>query len=267
MARRTLRPIRPNVGVRVAYTKRLDALINEMANSVEYWATSTYRANPSEMQLGMDASPAATMRAAMTKLSNRWLRKFSRLSQQMAQGFAESAQQTTDSAFRSALADANFTVKFKMTPAMNDALQATIGENVGLIKSIPAEYLTQVQGSVMRSVTKGRDVAGLVEELKEQHGVTTRRAKFIAFDQNNKACATFQKVRRQELGIKEARWKHSGGGRTPRPAHVAFSGTIYNVNEGALISGKRIWPGTEPNCRCFDMAVLPDLAALRAAKG
>jgi hypothetical protein len=38
--------------------------------------------------------------------------------------------------------NAGFTVEFKMTSQMNNALQATIAENVGLIRSIPEKYFT-----------------------------------------------------------------------------------------------------------------------------
>ena len=148
-----------------------------------------------------------------------------------------------------------------MTPVQRDILQATIQSNVELIKSIPAQYLTQVQGSVMRSVQTGRDLGTLAKELQEHYGVTKRRAAFIARSQNNLATASMTRESRQtELGITEAIWTHSGGGKHPRPSHLAAgrSKTKYDVKTGWYDPevGKNIWPGELPNCRCVSRAVV-----------
>lgn len=88
-----------------------------------------------------------------------------------------------------------------MTSQMNNALQATIAENVGLIRSIPEKYFTEVEGLVMRSVARGRDLSYLTDELQKRYGITRRRAAFIARDQNNKATSVVQSARQQALGI------------------------------------------------------------------
>jgi SPP1 gp7 family putative phage head morphogenesis protein len=131
---------------------------------------------------------------------------------------------------------------------------------VGLIKSVAQQYLADVQGDVMRSVSEGRKLDDLAAALEHRHGVTKRRAALIARDQNNKATAVFERVRQQELGITKARWQHSAGGKEPRPEHVAWGreGKIYDVKEGMLQEdGKRVWPGTEINCRCFSIPLIP----------
>jgi uncharacterized protein with gpF-like domain len=64
-------------------------------------------------------------------------------------------------------------------------------------------------------------------------------------------------VRQKELGITKAIWVHSGGGKHPRPEHVAFSGKEYDVEKGAYLEGKWTWPGFEINCRCTSRSVIP----------
>jgi SPP1 gp7 family putative phage head morphogenesis protein len=152
-------------------------------------------------------------------------------------------------------------VRFKMTEAARDVMSATIAEQVGLIKSIPAEHLTDVQGIVMRGVQVGRDLGTVSRDLQHQFGVTKRRAATIARDQNNKATASITRVRQQELGIIEAEWLHSAGGKQPRPTHVANSGKRYLIADGWLdpALNRRIWPGTEINCRCVSKSVIPGL--------
>lgn len=137
--------------------------------------------------VAMDASPAVFMRDAMRKLARRWTKRFDDIAHKLSDRFATNAMINTDVSLGNALKDAGFTVEFKMTSQMNNALQATISENVGLIRSISEKYFTEVEGMVMRSVARGRDLGYLTEELQKRYGITRRRATLIARDQNAKA--------------------------------------------------------------------------------
>jgi SPP1 gp7 family putative phage head morphogenesis protein len=158
------------------------------------------------------------------------------------------------------LKDAGIAVEFKMTRAMKDAFDATVFENVSLIKSIPEQYHRQIEGTVMRSVSAGRDLSILAKDLQARYGITKRRAAFIARSQNNLATATMTKVRQLDCGITEAIWLHSHGGREPRPTHVKNSGKKYNIETGWFDDDPKvrryIWPGTLPNCRCTSRSVV-----------
>lgn len=255
MAPKTLDPVRPNVGIERVYQRKLDAAIEDMHNSVLYWVTATYRKGAPE--IAMDTSPAMALRLAMRKLTRRWQRNFDRLAPEMAEIFAKSTSKQADTAMKAALRKHGWAVQFKASKTQNDAFQAVIGEQVSLIKSISAEYLPQVEGILMRSVQNGRDLGQMTQELEERLGVTKRRATFIATDQNNKATAVYARVRQQELGIVEAIWLHSAGGRVPRLEHVAFSGKRYTIAKGAFLEGKWVWPGSEPRCRCVSKPLIP----------
>lgn len=148
-----------------------------MQASVVYWLSANYRA--SGAAVAMDASPAVMMRNAMQKLAKRWTRRFDDMAQKLADRFANDAMKNADASLATAFKDAGFTVEFKMTSQMNNALQATIAENVGLIRSIPEKYFTEVEGLVMRSVARGRDLSYLTDELQKRYGITRRRAAFI----------------------------------------------------------------------------------------
>ncbi len=58
-----------------------------------------------------------------------------------------------------------------------DILQATIAENVGLIKSIHTAYFEQVQTIVMQGVKNGRDMDYIRRELTDRFRVSERKAK------------------------------------------------------------------------------------------
>lgn len=257
-----LKAVRPNEGVMAGYRTKLEKLVAQMQRSICYWLTAQYRATPPK--LTDDASPAAALIKRMRELGSQWLKRFDDGAKRLGEYFATSVQKRSDAALKKILKDSGFAVKFKMTRTMNDVMQATIGAQVGLIKSIASEHLTEVQGLVMRSVQEGRALGDLAKQLKARYGITQRRAALIARDQNNKATAALTRVRYQELGITKAVWMHSGGGHEPRPTHVAFSagrigGPIFDIKEGWLdpAVNERIWPGTLINCRCVSRPVVP----------
>jgi uncharacterized protein with gpF-like domain len=229
-----------------------------MVASVNYWLTASYKANAP--YIAQDELPASALKAALRKLTRRWQKRFNDAAPKLADYFATAVEKRSSTALKNILKEAGFTVEFKMTAAQSDILHATINSNVELIKSIPQQYLAQVQGSVMRSIQTGRDLGPLAKELEEHYGVTKRRAAFIARSQNNMATASMTRARQVELGLTEAIWVHSGGGKHPRPTHLAAGRdkTRYSTSEGWLdpALGKRIFPGQEPNCRCVSRAVV-----------
>ena len=260
-----LRPLHPNAGIEADYRRRLVRLVDEMATSFEHWLKAAYRAN--EPAIAQDATPAAELQEACERLARQWRRRFREASPELAAYFAKASASYSSAALRSILKNAGYSVDFKMTPAMRDIIRATVEQNVQLIRSIPEEYLTQVQGSVMRSVQAGRDQGSLVKDLVHHYGVTKRRAELIARSQNNLATASITRARQEEAGITEAIWSHSGGGREPRPTHVAKNGKRYKIAEGWFDPhafktkgggwrGEYIWPGQLPGCRCVSRAVV-----------
>lgn len=254
-----LRPVRPNAGVEAWYRKRLDAEVAEMQASLVFFLKANYRAVGIGQDMALDDSPAVLMRNAMRKLATRWQKRFDDLASTLSRRFADRALANSDVSLSNAMERAGATVKFTMTAQMNDVYQGVIGEQVGLIKSIASEHLTQVEGLVMRSVQRGRDLGQLSEELQKRYVVTKKRAALIARDQNNKATAVLQSTRQQALGIKEGIWRHSRGGKVPRPSHVAATGKRFQLAKGLLVDGKYIMPGEEINCGCTWSAVIPGL--------
>lgn len=243
---KTLRPTRPNAGIRAWYQKQLDEAIAEMHASILYWLKAEYR----KAGIAQDANPAVMMRDAMRKLGNRWERYFDQMADKLAARFVQRSLDGVDVSLRSAFQDMGMTVEFKMTEAMRTGFQAVLGEQVNLIKSIPEQYLTQVETLVMQSVQRGRDLATLTSGLKDRFGLTKKRAALIARDQNNKATAVLSSIRSRDLGITEGIWRHSHAGKHPRPEHVAADGKRFDLAKGMFLEGEWVLPGEAINCRC-----------------
>ena len=248
---------RPNIGIELQYQRAIDAMIDRMQRDVVRTIMSKYKRQPPKM--ASDELPASALRDEMDKLSREWLKKFDDFAQERGKSFSKSAINAADRSFATNLKKIGFTIKFQMTPAAQDILRATITEQVNLIKSIPQEYLTDVQGIVMRGVQNGRDSAVIFNELTKNFGVSKRRASLIARDQNNKATAAITRARQEEIGVTKAIWLHSAGGRVPRPSHVAMSGKEYDISKGAFLDGVWTWPGVEINCRCVSKPIIPGL--------
>jgi SPP1 gp7 family putative phage head morphogenesis protein len=274
---KTLSPIMPNAGIRAAYRKRLLALIDEMGRSYAYWLKAAYRANPPEM--AMDATSreremkrrtrqrvqahksrrrgqlsSISLEDALKALSKRWKRNFDVAAEELAEYFATRIEHRSSAALRQILKNGGWTVEFKMPTSLRDVMTAVIAENVSLIKSIPAQFHTQVEGIVMRSVVVGHDLSTMTRGLQAQFGVTRRRAEFIARDQSSKATAAIVRARYVDLGIEEAIWMHSAAGKTKRPTHVKNSGKKFDIAKGWYDPdpkvGRFIQPGELINCRC-----------------
>jgi SPP1 gp7 family putative phage head morphogenesis protein len=251
------RAIHANLGTAARYRRALVAAIASMVADVEAAVTGQRKADPPV--LAQDASPSDQMQKQLRKLSSRWKKHFDDIAPTVAEVFLKQSFAGTNSAMRQALKSAGWSIEFQMTPAMRDAFDASLAENVGLIRSIPAEYLQQVEGIVMRGYSSGRDLQTMVRELKALYPKAKRRASLIARDQSNKANAVVQRARQKELGITEAIWMHSHAGEVPRPTHLAMNGKRYKVSKGMYDSAvkKFVFPGELVNCRCTARSVLP----------
>lgn len=238
-----LKAIRPNAGIEQAYRAALDRLLREVRDDV--LAVIEQHKDQRPTPIALDANPLAD---AIDRLMIQWIEKLSTLGDEMAGEFVRQSARNHDFNLMRQLRTAGFTVRFQMTKFTQEALQASIGMNVGLIKSIPTEYLADVSKYVYEATSAGFDAATLTHNLQHAYHIGRNRAKLIARDQTNKAHAVIEKARRQELGITKAVWRHSGGAKVPRPSHVAANGKVFEIDKGMYLDGEWVLPGQAINC-------------------
>lgn len=245
---KVLRPIHANAGLAAWYRRKLSEMIDEMHASIVYWLLATYKQNPPQM--AQDAISANELRDRLRRLARQWNRRFRDVAEEFAQRFGQLCARQVDYTMKRQLKAEDFSVEFRMTKAMRDVLNATVHQNVSLIKSIPQKYLGQVEVLVMQSVQAGRDLDSLYRALQQgPFNVTKKRAKLIAHQQNNSATAALTRARQVELGL-GAVWLHSHAGKKPRPTHVRMHGKGYDPKKGMWDSHERQWvlPGQLINC-------------------
>jgi uncharacterized protein with gpF-like domain len=255
-ARGEMRAARPSAALRIAYQRQLEQMIDEMHRSFVYWLRATYRSRESEIV--QDSSPAGDLAAQLRRRATQWRKMFADRAPDLARWFISKVDRhATNATKQAAVALTGMSVSVKDTLVTNTVMQASIQENVSLIRSIQSEYATEVEGLVMRSVTAGRDLSYLTDQLQERYGVTRRRAKSIAGGQNNKATAQMARARQLSIGVKKARWLHVGGGKNPRHSHVEANGKVFDLSKGLKIDGEYIFPGEKINCGCVGAPIIP----------
>lgn len=213
------------------------------------------------------ASPsgdAQDMFAELRRLRAHWDNYFTAFANETAQNVFSAMYDDSVRAWQSRLRGAGFDVKLKMTPSQKLIMRAKVQENVALIKSIPQQYHTAIEGDVLRGFIAGRDLSAIQEMLMKRGHSTQDRAALIARDQANKATAQFNAARQRELSLQWARWVHSSAGKEPRPDHVKAGKEdwYFDTQKGIDFGDKfgYVLPGEAINCRCVSHTVIPALS-------
>lgn len=131
-------------------------------------------------------------------------------------------------------------------------LQAALGENVALIRSLNDQMRNGISGAVFRGLqnrTPSREVA---REVRRLAGIGQRRAELIAADQLQKLTSRLDQSRQEQLGIVSFEWAHSGK-QNPRQEHVERDGKVYRWDSPV---GKNDPPGRAIRCGCRSRAVV-----------
>lgn len=207
--------------------------------------------------LAQDANPVTTLKVILGKLRKKWALIFAEQADALAEQFVRGCQNDSEADLRRRLKRAGFGITFKPDADLKRRLGLAIEQNVSLITSISERYHDGVEALVTNAVMKGGDLGSLTKALQARYGVSERRAAFIAKDQNHKINQATERMRCSEIGLKEARWRHIGGGRHPREDHVKAAGRRYFVAEGCKISGEYIQPGELINCHCRAEYIIP----------
>lgn len=275
---RTLRGMRPSAGLRVWYRKKLIEMVDEMQASIMWWLRAKYKsagviaqdamvraddpmAGEPEPKPDSDAGsvspPVDMLQEEMARLREQWQTYFDKTAEGLAETFARKAAGDVAVNTKEVLKDLGLTVKMQITPAMKQAYEGVIGEQIGLIRNLSQQHLAEIERAVMVSVQRGRDLEYLTNELQTRYGITRRRAEFIARDQNNKATSTLTVARDIDIGFTHGIWMHSHAGKKPRKSHVEAHGKEFELKKGMFLDGKWIFTGQEPNCRCWYKPVPP----------
>lgn len=254
-----------NVAMQDRYVRALQSLVKQMTAQTirevkKLLASPAFdSANGSAMDA---ANPASQARILTNQLTAKFESLFGRKAKELADRMVAAADRSSKVALGLSLKQMSGGLTLKtdlLNKSLRTTLTATVAENVALIKSIPREFMLQVQGDILRGLSTGQGLADIVPALEQYEGVTLRRAKNIALDQTRKAYNNINKGRMQAIGVKKFQWVHSGGGQKPRELHIEMDGNIYSFDDLPVIderTGERGIPGQAINCRCTMVPVI-----------
>lgn len=121
-------------------------MLSKISKETEKEILRTWKMNTPKMtleaeeNLANDSSPAVELSDLLKRLKFYFGSYFRDLESKVAKKFTQRAKQSATVSLKQILKEEGFTVNFRLTRQMNDILQATIAENVGLIKSIHTAY-------------------------------------------------------------------------------------------------------------------------------
>ena len=264
---RTIRPILPSSAIKAQYQKALLELIAEMHNSVTYWIKARYRERLDDIVVASDESAPRSLQKELNRRRSQWRNNFKEHANKQSRKFTSKVHTAVKLQLANSIREkaANFIWEGKkVSRRLNNVIQSTINENIGLISSIPDQYLSQANTIIMQGVKNGRDMGFIVTELEKQCKVAENRAIIIARDQTNKATEAINTAICQDIGITEGIWMHRMGSKVPRSTHMdVLDGEKFTLSEGLYDPDKRverfISPGELINCHCTYLPIIPGL--------
>lgn len=258
-----------NEGIRIEYEKKLLALVKRMTEETERRITSLFKNSDATRYFKHQKQVAAQddtiynqSKNLLAELNKKFDRLFNLNAKSAAQKMVDNADNVSASSLSASLkALSGFTIGVDFIPkSLGPVINASIAENVALIKSIPDKYFSDITQSVMRSITTGNGLSDLVPDIQKYTSQTKRRVKNIATDQTRKAYNTINKHRMMAVGYKKFKWLHSGGGQHPRRSHQAMNGKIFSFNNLPIVNKEQVdrgyeeprrgIPGSEIFCGC-----------------
>jgi SPP1 gp7 family putative phage head morphogenesis protein len=154
-------------------------------------------------------------------------------------------------------------------------IQTWVEENVGLIKSMPQETLTEMQNIVSQGFKTGKSMTSIVEDIRNTYGIKKSSARLLARDQLGKLNSQLTRQQQTDAGVSEYVWSTSKDSRV-RDSHRSLDGKTFKWSDPPVVTppGKpvrRCHPGEDYQCRCvalpvFDISTI-DIPASGPTKG
>ena len=153
-----------------------------------------------------------------------------------------------------------------LTAPIGEVMQRLLGEQVGLITSLPTDAAERVQEAsqeaLMTSARYPERVAEVEEALEKAHPDATEawlrnRATLIARTETARSASVLVQARAEHIGAKDYIWKTAGDWKV-RPNHKALNNTFQSWDEPPESDPPyHSHPGQIFNCRCVALPIIP----------
>ena len=270
------KPIELPKAIGISYNAELQRMVRRIKKDID----QSIKPQVKDLEFEYTAdSWADVIEVSLAALRQRWSSEiFNRFAERLASKFVQAVNVQNQQQFQNQYKSFGVNI-YAGNQAVSDYLDATVKDNVRLIKSIPDQYLTQVESIVLGNMRAGMRPSAINKQLQDQFGVTERRARVISRDQTSKASNGLAKKRMESSGFQYFAWIDSKDSRVrSRHKHIANKVTkygkgIYSFGDLPLNDkGIPIAPSDDIQCRCVMRPVLEsevkaNQKAGRVAKG
>lgn len=259
------KPLKVSSSIGNDYSREIRKLMRSMYKDTMVGLESCFTAYAEDSAFPENGSLVAQLKILINRLLKKYEPVFLILAKRETDRMLVRVDKNASATLKMSLKDVSqdLTVKTDLTSSrLREITQASTQEAVDLIKTIPSNYLSNVQKVVMHSIsTKGKGFAELKPFLTKLYKGNERKAELVALDQTHKAYQNIQAEKMKRLGVKKFKWIHSGGGRVPRKLHQDLNGKVFSFDDPPYIGemyGQKVYglPGHLPNCRCTMSPVL-----------
>lgn len=270
------KPIELPKAIGISYNAELQRMVRRIKKDID----QSIKPQVKDLEFEYTAdSWADVIEVSLAALRQRWSSAvFNRFAERMASKFVQAVNLQNQQQFQNQYKSFGINI-YAGNQAVSDYLDATVKDNVRLIKSIPDQYLTQVESIVLGNMRAGMRPSAINKQLQDQFGVTERRARVISRDQVSKASNGLAKKRMESSGFKYFQWIDSKDSRV-RSRHKHISNKVTKYGKGIYSfsdlpigeQGVPVAPGQPIQCRCVMRPVLEsevkaNQKAGRVAKG
>ena len=246
---KTIRALKEPTGARNEYLRQLLAILKAINNDFE---TQVIKRLKRKDYVADDATDDVENKIEV--IIKAWSSdSFRRLARKRAERFVLSVVKSTSRKFG--------IDRFK-SPLIQSYLKRTIAQNTQLITSLASDHANAVANIVYNNISQGYPPSQIVEAI-ESYGVTTGRAKLIAYDQTAKALGQISRIEQESAGFEYFRWLTSKDERV-RESHKELANRVTKYGKGVYrwddlptINGQRMQPGSDIRCRCVAVPI-PD---------
>lgn len=142
---------------------------------------------------------------------------------------------------------------------VGERMRVLLGEQVGLIQSIPTEAAQRVHELTIKGLEDSTRAAEFAEEIHRTGEVTRSRATLIARTEVARTSTTLTQARAEAIGSTHYIWRTAHDS-SVRPGHRAMEGKVCEwARPPAVIENgetMHFHPGQIWNCRCYAEPVL-----------
>lgn len=151
------------------------------------------------------------------------------------------------------------TIEAKLTESQRGIIAAEWGQNLDkYVKDFAAEKILEMRELVSTNAFAGRRANDLVEMLKDNYGISQRKARFLARQETSLLLSKFRETRYRDVGANRYRWSTSHDERV-RHDHKDLNNKIFDWILPPVTNrrtGARNHPGEDFGCRCVAIALI-----------